>query len=151
VIVLVVCLGGFFAVVASVRATAPPGPAEAKTTAAASQGAGRTSGLEGTTSSIVISGVRGGPTTGGPTRMEFAVAPIDGDRPAYERATFVQSDRDGRYKVALPPGKYWVGPKAKALDPTHYRPRAIAFREQEAVVTEGSFTHLDLSEVGYAP
>ena len=109
------------------------------------------SGLEGTTSSTVMSGIPGGQTTGGPASLEFAIAPLEGDKPAYEKAIFVKSDHQGRYTVALPPGKYWIGPKAKALDPEHYRPGAFVFREKEAVVQEGVFTHLDLSQVGYAP
>src|SRR5712692_2759738 len=83
------------------------------------------SGLKGTTSSIVMGGVPGGQATGRPTSIEFAIAPIEGDKPAYDKAIFVESDRQGKYEVALPPGKYWIGPKAKALDPVHYRPGAV--------------------------
>ena len=109
------------------------------------------SGLEGTTHSTVMSGVPGGQPTGGPASMEFAIAPVEDGKPTYGKAIVVRSDREGKYKVALPPGRYWIGPKAKALDPAHYRPRAVVFRELEAVVTEGTFTRLDLSQVGYAP
>src|SRR6266699_5240915 len=73
------------------------------------------SGLKGTTSAIVRSGVPGGQTTGGPRSIEFAIAPIEGDRPAYQKAIFVTRDQQGKYEVALPPGTYWIGPKAKAL------------------------------------
>lgn len=109
------------------------------------------SGLKGTTSSIVMSGVPGRQATRGPTSIEFAIAPIEGDKPAYEKAIFVESDRQGKYEVTLPPGKYWIGPKAKALDPVHYRPGAVVFSEKEAVVREGVFTQLELLEIGYAP
>src|SRR5207249_3295132 len=67
------------------------------------------SGLTGTTSVIVRSGVPGGQTTGGPRSIEFAIAPIEGDRPAYQKAIFVKSDQQGKYEVALPPGTYWIG------------------------------------------
>ena len=111
----------------------------------------KASGLKGITSSIVRSGVPGGPTTGAPTSVEFAIAPMQGDSPAYQNAIFVKSDRQGKYEVALPPGRYWIGPKAKALDPKNYRPHAVMFFEKLVVVQEGSFTEVDLLEEGYAP
>jgi hypothetical protein len=92
----------------------------------------------------------GGPITGGPASMEFAIAPIRDDQPEYENAIFVKSDPHGRYEVALPPGRYWVGPKAKALDPENYQPAAVMFPEEVVVVREG-FAELDLLEMGYAP
>jgi hypothetical protein len=109
------------------------------------------SGLRGTTSSIVRSGTPGGQTTGGLRSVEFAIAPIEGENPAYHKAIFVKSDQQGNYEVALPPGKYWIGSKAKALDPVNYRPGAIVLSEEMAVVKEGEFTQRDLVEVGYAP
>jgi hypothetical protein len=108
-------------------------------------------GLTGTTSFVVMSGVPGGQSTGGPRSIEFAITPIEGDKPAYDKAIFVKSDYQGKYEVALPPGTYWIGPKAKALDPVNYRPRAVVFSEKLAVVKEGVFTHIDLVETGYAP
>src|SRR5262245_60758452 len=62
------------------------------------------SGIVGTTSSLVVSGVPGGPTTGGPTSVEFAIAPVQADKPIYEKAIFVKSDAQGMFKVELPPG-----------------------------------------------
>jgi hypothetical protein len=109
------------------------------------------SGLKGTTRSMVMSGMRGGETTGGLASIEFAIAPLEGDKPAYEKAIFVKSDHQGEYQVALLPGKYWIGPKAKALAPVGYRPGAVVLPEKEAVVKEGVFTQLDLVQVGYAP
>jgi hypothetical protein len=109
------------------------------------------SGIRGTTSSIVKSGMPGGPTRGGPTAMEFAIAALEGGRPAYHRAILIKSDEHGKYEVPLPPGKYWIGPKAKALDPVNYVPNAISFSERVVVVKEGTFTPVDLSAVGLAP
>ncbi len=78
--------------------------------------------------------------------------PIEGDSPAYEKAIFVTSEADGTYKVVLPPGKYWIGPKGKAVDPVNYVVRASGvFSEKVAVVKEGAFTQIDLSLVGAAP
>jgi len=108
-------------------------------------------GLKGTTSFLVRSGVPGGQTTGGPRSIEFAIAPIEGHQPIYHKAIFVKSDPQGNYAVVLPPGTYWIGPKAKALDPGHDRPRATVLSEQTVVVREGIFTQLDLVEEGYAP
>jgi hypothetical protein len=123
----------------------------AATSFAAETTTSKASGLRGITSSRVMSGVPGGPTTGGPTSVEFAIAPVQGDRPAYQNAIFVKSDKQGKYEVALPPGRYWIGSKAKALNPVNYRPSAVVFSEKEAVVKEGLFTQLDLVEIGYAP
>jgi len=110
-----------------------------------------TSGLKGTTSFIVRSGVPGGQSRGGPRSIEFAIAPIEGDKPAYQKAIFVKSDAQGNYEVALPPGTYWIGPKAKALDPVHSRPLTGEFPEHVAVVKEGGFTRIDLVMTAYAP
>jgi hypothetical protein len=146
VLALFICLGSVL--VAEAEPTTPAWTAGAE---AARAGNAVSSGLEGTTRSLVISGVRDGQTTGGSASIEFAIAPLEGGKPAYDKAILVRSDREGKYRVTLPPGSYWIGPKAKALDPARYRPRAVVFQEQEAVVTEGAFSRLDLSEVGYAP
>ena len=52
---------------------------------------------------------------------------------------FVTSDRDGQYRVILPPGTYWIGAKSKAMNPTNDRPGAKVFAEKEVVVREGVF------------
>jgi hypothetical protein len=82
--------------------------------------------------------------------VEFAIAPMQGNRPEFQNAIFVTSDPQGKYEVALPPGRYWVGTKAKALDPENYRPAAVTLFEQVVLIPEG-FTELDLLEIGYAP
>ena len=78
------------------------------------------SGIAGTTSSFVTGGMAPGRTTGGRRSLEFAIAPIEGDITAYDKAIFVISEADGTYRVVLPPGKYWIGPKGKAVDPVNY-------------------------------
>jgi len=123
----------------------------AATSFAAEPQALKASGVRGITSSIVRSGVPGGATTGGPTSVEFAIAPMQGDSPAYQKATFLKSDSQGKYEVALPPGRYWIGSKATALDPTNDRPRAVTVSERVVVVQAGSFTEVDILEEGYAP
>ena len=135
---LFIAVGGFW------LAGAKPAVAQSRETPGSS-------GLEGTTRSMVVSGVPGGQTTGGPASVEFAIAALEGDKPSYAKAIFVKSERDGKYRVALPPGKYWIGPKAKAQDPTNPAPPVVVFRETNVVVTEGAFTHLDLSVTFYAP
>jgi len=109
------------------------------------------SGIKGTTASVVISGVPGGPTIGGPTSIEFAIAPVEADKPVYNKVIFVKSDVHGMFKVELPPGTYWIGPKAKALDPIQYVPGSVVFSEMVVVVKERSFVHVDLLEAGVAP
>src|SRR5262249_22424952 len=107
-------------------------------------------GLRGITHFVVRSGIPGGPTTGGPDSVEFAIAPLLDDHPQYRNAIFVKSDPQGKYEVALPPGRYWVGPRAKALDPENYKPAAVTVSEEVVVVRDG-FTELDLVAIGYAP
>ena len=109
------------------------------------------SGLTGTTNAVVMSGIPGRQNISRPATMEFAIAPLDGNEPKYDQAIFVRSDEDGRYKVALRPGTYWLGPKAKALDPVRYNPTDASFSEKMALVKEGVFTQIDLSETRYAP
>ena len=115
------------------------------------QSAGRTSGITGTVQSEVISGVPGGQTLRRPASIEFAIAPLEANRPQYSRATFVKSDSDGKFKVELPAGAYWIGSKAKALDPVNYAPGAVVFSEVQVTVTLGAFSSVDLLETGYAP
>jgi hypothetical protein len=111
----------------------------------------KASGLRGTTSFKVWSGVPGGATTQGPATVEFAIVPMQGDRPVYEKAIFAKSDKQGKYEVALPPGRYWIGPKAKALDPKNYHLGSATFSETQVIVQEGKFTEVDLLEERYAP
>lgn len=109
------------------------------------------SGIRGTTHSIVVSGVPGGPTIGGPASVEFAIAPVEADKPIYGRAIFVKSDAQGIFKVELPPGTYWIGPKAKALDPIKYAPGPVEFSETVVEVKAGNFISVELVTTGYAP
>lgn len=109
------------------------------------------SGISGTTRYIVISGVPGGPTTGGPASIEFAIAPVEAGEPVYDKAIFVKSDAQGMFQVELAPGTYWLGPKAKALDPVQYVPGAEEFTETVVVVESGAYTAVELVQTGYAP
>lgn len=109
------------------------------------------SGIEGTTIFVEVSGVPGGATTEGPTSMEFAIAPVDVDQPIFERAIFIKSDAQGAFKVELPLGMYWIGPKEKALDPIHYAPGSIVFSEQVVEVKAGTFISVEIIVTGYAP
>jgi len=111
-------------------------------------------GIKGTTIMRVFSGAEGGETVDTPISIEFAVAPIEHGTPAFSKAIFVKSDKGGKYEVGLPPGKYWVGPKAKALDPEKFEKAGggpLAFSEEVVVVKQGAFTHIDIFEEGYAP
>ena len=109
------------------------------------------SGLKGTTKAIVMSGVPGGQNTERFVSIEFAIAPLTNDKPAYNKAIFLRSDQNGQYKISLAPGTYWIGPKGKALDPVGYTPPDSSFSEEIAVVNESVFTQIDLSEIRYAP
>lgn len=111
----------------------------------------RHSGLKGKVRSRMVSGMPGGQMRSRPISMEFAIAPIENDQPVYSKAIVVKSDVYGNYEVVLPPGTYWVGPKAKALDPTRYSRQALLFPERRVKVQEGLFTRVDLLQSGYAP
>jgi cellulose/xylan binding protein with CBM9 domain len=126
------------------------------TTVGSSAEVASNSGLRGTTTFMILggvipSGMNTGWPTARPTSMEFATVPVEHDGPRFETATFVKSDGEGKYEVALSPGKYWVGPKAKAIDPLNYNPGTVSFPEQVIVVKEGAYTQLDLQVIGYAP
>lgn len=125
------------------------------TTVGSSSEVASNSGLRGTTTFMTLGGMpmgmNGGWPTAWPTSIEFAILPIANDSPTFNKATFVKSDDQGKYEVVLSPGKYWVGPKAKALDPVNYNPGAVSFSEQVVIVKEGAFTQLDLQVIGYAP
>jgi len=107
-------------------------------------------GITGTTSSFVYGGVPGEGRTGGFGSLEFAIAPIEGQSPAYEKAIFITSDAQGKYEIILLPGKYWIGSKGRALDPINYT-SGSGFLAQVAVVKEGALSLIDISLVGFAP
>ncbi len=110
------------------------------------------SGLTGTIRSITVSGMPGGKTRGSPISIAFAIAPVANDQPVYSKAIVVQSDASGNYEVVLPPGTYWIGSKAKALDPSRVSLMpAIPFPEQIVAVEAGRFTRVDLSLKVFAP
>ena len=109
------------------------------------------SGIKGTIRSIIISGVPGGPTVGGPAGVEFAIAPVAADKPVYDRAIFVKSNDQGAFELELSPGTYWIGPKGRALDPLKYEPGAVVFSEMTVVVKERAFISVELVQTGYTP
>jgi hypothetical protein len=110
------------------------------------------SGLQGMIYSVTLSGMPGGRTRSRPISMEFAVAPVTNEQPVYHQAILVKSDVSGHYEVVLPPGTYWIGPKAKALSPASAGTMPnMSFPEKIVQVEAGRFTHLDLSQKGYAP
>ncbi|MDA1127749.1 MAG: hypothetical protein O2913_03490 [Chloroflexi bacterium] len=109
------------------------------------------SGITGTTNIFVESGAPPGGRTGGPASVEFAIAPMEADSPVLDKAIFLTSEADGTYKVDLPPGTYWIGPKGMALNPIDYSPGPFELSVKVAVVKEGAFTQCDISEIVYAP
>jgi hypothetical protein len=58
---------------------------------------------------------------------------------------------NGMFKVALRPGRYWIGAKEKALDPVKYVPGEAQFSEMVVEVKPGSFASVELTLTGYAP
>jgi hypothetical protein len=109
------------------------------------------SGLKGTTKLRVSGGAAGSKPKEKVMSVAFAIAPVAEGKPAYQQAVFVTSNDDGSYAVSLTPGKYWVGPPAKARAPENYMPGAVAVVEQIVVVQEQAWTHLDVLEIGNAP
>jgi len=109
------------------------------------------SGLKGITSAFVASGVPGGGLDGGPSSIEFAIAPVKDGDPEFSKTIFVTSDEQGQYEVALPLGTYWIGPKDKALNPETFDPGIVSFSEVITDVTEGVFTEVNLTQIAYAP
>ena len=116
-------------------------------------GEGRVEGIESQGHHEFYSQERYGEWTndGGPISMEFAIVPTQDNRLEYQNAIFVKSDQQGKYEVALPPGRCWIGPKAKVLNTKNDRPDAVIFSETVVVVREDNFTEVDLVEEGYAP
>jgi hypothetical protein len=112
------------------------------------------SGLKGKTISIVYGGAEHARAIERTYSMEFAIAPVDDGNPVYEKAILVKSDEQGKFEVALPPGKYWIGPKKKALDQKSFESSAkgpMIFREKVVAVKKDGFTHVDVILEGYAP
>jgi len=109
------------------------------------------SGIKGVTSSFIASGVPGGGLEGGPSSVEFAIAPIKDGSPEFSKSIFITSDEQGRYDVPLPSGNYWIGPKDKALNPETFDPGIVSFSEVITEVTKGIFTEVDLTQISYTP
>lgn len=119
--------------------------------ATAPAGIDERSGIRGTTRFDTVSGVPGGATTSRPASIEFAVAPVQGDKPVYEKAIFVKSDAQGTFTVDLPPGTYWLGAREKALNPSGSSPGGIEVSEMTVVVPARTFVFVTLVQTGYAP
>ena len=112
------------------------------------------SGLKGKTISIVYGGAEHSRAIERAYSMEFAIAPVKDGSPVYAKAIIVRSDEQGKFKVSLPPGKYWIGPKKKALDQKKFESSAIGpmiFREKLVVVKKHGFSPVDVIVEGYAP
>ncbi len=113
------------------------------------------SGLRGRTILVVGGGAENAVPSRRVLSMEFAVVPIDGETAKFDAAIYVTSDPDGTFQVALPPGKYRIVPKEKALDPEAFkslrRRPPILVVEQSVVIEEGAFTDVDVIHAGEAP
>ncbi len=113
------------------------------------------SGLRGRTIVIVGSGAEYGVASKRILSMEFAVVPIDGETIKFSAARYVTSDQDGTFQVTLPPGKYRIVSKEKALNPDkfrHMRRRLfLMVVEQTVFVQAGAFTDIDVIHSGQAP
>jgi hypothetical protein len=109
------------------------------------------SGIEGTTIAVVMSGIPGGPRQVVRKALEFAIAPIEEEQPMYHLAQFVTSDEHGDFAIRLAPGRYWIGPKAKAIDPQNYFPTVCVFQEQIVNVRADAITKSDLTQECFAP
>ena len=109
------------------------------------------SGLEGVTQSKTMGGLPEGSPVIRRVSIEFAIAPIENEKPSYSRSVVVKSDGQGNFKISLPPGRYWVGPKGKAMDPAKYVPGPVSVSENVVVVEKGSFTKIDVFELEFAP
>jgi hypothetical protein len=108
-------------------------------------------GLKGTAKVRVVGGAAGSKPVEKLGRVTFAVAPVVDGKTIYAEAIFVTANDNGSYVISLAPGKYWIGPPAKARDPRHYIPRSGAVVEQVVTVTAQDWTHLDVIEIGWAP
>jgi hypothetical protein len=89
--------------------------------------------------------------TGGPAGVEFAIAPVEADKPLYDKARFITSDARGQFEVELHPGKYWITPKARALDPGNYDPGSVVLSGMIVAVKEGLSFPVELVKTGYLP
>ena len=113
------------------------------------------SGLRGRTIVIVGSGAENGVASKRILSMEFAVAPVDDETINFSTAKYVKSDQDGTFQVILPPGKYRIVSKEKALDPEKFsrmrRRPPLMIVEKTVFVQAGAFIDVDVVHSGEAP
>ena len=113
------------------------------------------SGLKGRTIVIVGSGAEYGVASKRILSMEFAVVPIDGETTNFSAAKYVKSDPDGMFQLILPPGKYRIVSKEKALNPDEFnrmRKRLPLIVVEETVFVQAdAFTYVDVVHSGQAP
>lgn len=113
------------------------------------------SGLRGRTIVIVGSGAKYGRASKRILSMEFAVVPIDGETTKFSAAKYVISDQDGTFQIILPPGKYRIVSKRKALNPDKFRRMRrrppLMVVEKTVFVQAGAFTDVDVVHSGQAP
>lgn len=106
------------------------------------------SGLEGTTNSVVMPAVPGGQSSKKPISREFTLVPIEKNKPIENKSIAVKSDSQGKYHVALSPGKYAIEPAQKNRNSSI---NASRFMEKEVMINPGAYTYLELNEVNVAP
>ena len=142
---------------AALAGAANGGGVEGISTSATQSGGGiqENSGLTGRTILLVGSGAEYGDTSKSILSLEFAVVPIDGETAQFDAAKYVKSDPDGTFQLILPPGKYQIVSKEKALNPEEFknirRRPTIRVVEQTVFVQAGAFTEVDVIHSGPAP
>lgn len=111
-----------------------------------------TSGLEGTTSFKMVSGVRDGADTTILASIEFSITPIEEGKPIMSKAIAVKSDNNGRFKIFLPPGKYLIGPKVKSDGQNgFYGDQDPYIVKKEIEIVREKISRIDIEEIGHAP
>ena len=107
--------------------------------------------LRVTTLFKVIGGMPDTETPSRKIRLEFAIAPMEGNRPLLDEARIVSSDENGEFEGYLAPGRYWIGPKGRALDPDRYDPGGSEIQQMILKIKTDGITRVNLLKIDYAP
>lgn len=99
----------------------------------------------------VIGGIPDTETPPRKIRLEFAIAPMMDNHPLLDEARIVSSDENGEFEINLPPGRYWIGPKGRAVDRDRYDPGGSEVQQMIVEVEADGMTRVDLFRMDYAP
>jgi hypothetical protein len=113
------------------------------------------SGVRGTTISEAgvgaVSALRYKRRIPGKMSLLLAVAPVENDKPLFNKAHFFESNENGEFSLPLRPGQYWIGTKEAAIREGKFPPGGVDCDSRIFTVEKEAFTALIIRCIALIP